>query len=103
MTGYEQMKKALEENKGGRERKKRGRFIAWLIDKKYRTELPLDLLEDMLRDGENMSREWRKVLEDEPSLRGGDYNTKRLVEERKQIELGYIPGFEESIKLFNKL
>lgn len=37
-------------------------------------------------------REWRKVLQENPHLRGSDYGDKDRLEAEKQIELGYYQG-----------
>ena len=35
-------------------------------------------------------RYWRQCLEQNPSLRGSDYNTKEELEQEKKMELGYV-------------
>lgn len=38
-------------------------------------------------------RLWRKILLDNPNLRGVDYETKKQIVQKKQIELDYESGY----------
>lgn len=86
-----------------RERSNKNKGIANLLAEKYHIEIPKDKRDDFISDVLSADRYWRKTLEDEPSLRGKDYMTKEEMAQKKQIELGYMPGFEESIKKLNEL
>ncbi len=37
----------------------------------------------------SLDRKWRKILEENPELRGQDYGEKEILEVEKQRELGY--------------
>lgn len=50
-----------------------------------------------------MNRWWNKLLKDNPELRGKDYNDKIILEQQKQIELGYEAGYYQDIKRLKKL
>lgn len=78
---YDQVKQYLEEQPSARERKNKNRAICNMMIKKYIQEMVGDIL--------NADRAWRKVLEDNPQLRGSDYEDKDQLEENKQRELGY--------------
>ena len=48
-------------------------------------------------------RLWRQTLEKNIDLRGADYDTKTEYEQEKQLDLGYIPGFEQAMKDLEKI
>lgn len=92
MTIYEEVKTQLEKYPTARERAKKNRFIAWLLDKTYNWKLAglnVEAMENLLKDAATYDRAWRKVLQDEEHLRGSDYEDKTMLEKEKQIELGY--------------
>jgi hypothetical protein len=92
MTTNELIKEQLEKLPTARERKNKNRFIAWLLWKKYNlSNIPIDkeTLEAIIVDTSTYDRAWRQVLEHNPSLRGSDYGEKTLLEQEKQVELGY--------------
>ena len=120
MTTYEEVKQALEKVPQFRERSKRGHFIfimslraLGIIDSKpvssgdtitikigdTKSGSPTN---ELLTTMSNYDRAWRDVLSDDGNkhLRGSDYDSKNILEQKKQIELGYIPTFEESSKAF---
>lgn len=101
MKQYQLIKSELEKDVCGRERHNRASFIARLMKEKYMNVEAH--LADIITDSESYARIWRKVLEENPHLQGKDYNTKKELSQKKQLELGYIPGFEESIKILNNL
>lgn len=91
-TIYDEVKKNLEKYPSARERSKRIRFIAWLLDFTYHWKLAginVEAMENLLKDAATYDRAWRKVLQDEEHLRGSDYEDKSMLEKEKQIELGY--------------
>jgi predicted AAA+ superfamily ATPase len=70
----------LKEEPKARERSNKNRALANLLFKKFPQlqELDKDLLEDIARYTTKIDRNWRKVLEEKPELRGSDYlKTKR--------------------------
>ena len=50
-----------------------------------------------------MNRWWNKLLEDNPELRGMDYNDKKLLQQQAQISLGYEGGYKQNIKKLKTL
>ena len=96
MTIYDEVKKHLEKAPKARERKSKNTFLAWLLHNKYSSEMQtgvtVDMLERIIVDASSYDRAWRQILQLEPSLRGSDYEEKQVLEEAKQIELGYEPG-----------
>ncbi len=77
-----------------RERKNKNRAIGNIITKKYLSNINPDriekgAIEDMVGEILSMDRQWRKILEENPDLRGSDYKDKDRLEEEKQLELGY--------------
>lgn len=74
-----------------RERKNKNRAIGNLVFKKYGLETDIDklLLSDVIGEILSLDRKWRKILEENPELRGSDYGEKEVLEVEKQRELGY--------------
>lgn len=102
MTIYEEMKGYLERMPKARERKNKNKFLATLMEKKYASQMQtgfdVDVIERMLVSASTYDRAWRQVLEHEPSLRGSDYDDKKMLEQEKELELGYQPGIQKDIK-----
>lgn len=46
-------------------------------------------MEEIVKEVNSLDREWRKILEENPELRGTDYNKKKEAVDRKLKELGY--------------
>lgn len=100
MTIYEEIKGHLEKNPTARLRRNKNRFLAWLLAGKYNTQFGLgaNKLEDLLVDAASYDRGWRQVLQHEPQLRGADYGDKEVLEQEKELQLGYQPGIARDIK-----
>lgn len=105
-TIYEIVKRELELSPWSRERCNKNKFVARLLWKKWRIDegrLHLGILEDMISDVSSYARMWQKVLQENPELRGKDYDTKFKVVQKKQLELGYESGFHDNIKKLETL
>lgn len=50
-----------------------------------------------------MDRAWRKALQENPELRGSDYSDKEVLEQSKELELGYAPNYQKDIKTLKLL
>ncbi len=100
MTHYDEIKGHLERNPAARLRRKKNRFLAWLLERKFNTQMGIGVasLEDLLVAAASYDRAWRQVLQHEPQLRGADYGEKDEVEQEKELELGYQPGIKKDIK-----
>ena len=100
MTKYEEVKTLLENEPKGRERKHKNKAIAYLIRKKYKQMFPIDndLVADILAEASSLDRYWRQVLQENEHLRGSDYGDSEVLQEEKQLELGYEPGYKKDIK-----
>ena len=85
-----------------RERCNKDRGIVNLLLTKYKTiflaDIPKETLISFIQDANSMDRYWRKQTGLNPELRGSDYDTKKLVVQRKQIELGYEENYYNNIK-----
>lgn len=94
MTIYDEIKGCLERSARARERKNKNKFLAWFLEKKYMVSLGLnqDQLANLIVDAGSYDRAWRKILQENPELRGKDYDDKEVLEQEKQLELGYMPG-----------
>lgn len=105
MTTYEKIKGYLEKSTKARERSNKNRFIAYLLDKKYNVGMGISTttLESLIVDASSYDRAWRQVLQHEAHLRGKDYYDKVMLEQDKELELGYMPGHESDIKKLKTL
>lgn len=106
MTLSKNVKDYLEREPKFRERKNKDRGIINLLMKKYpeirraveTQEIRKETITAMVQDYASMDRAWRQVLERNEHLRGADYAEKVKLEQEKQIELGYTPGFYRDVK-----
>lgn len=57
-----------------------------------------DTIVAIVQEYSTMDRHWRQTLELNADLRGSDYNDKKLLEQEKQVELRYQPGYHEANK-----
>jgi len=80
-TAQEIVKQYVTQLPEARERKNKNRAIANLVFK--------ELLPQLVKNTLTFDRAWRKVLKDNPELRGTDYDQKDDLEEEVLEELGY--------------
>lgn len=94
----------LETEPRARERKEKDRALVNLLLRRYPElgTVKKDTLIDMVKDYNSMDRCWRLVLNERPELRGTDYEDKAMLEQEKQLELGYTPGYDDDIKKDNE-
>lgn len=91
-TIYQEIKDYCGREPKCRERSLHQRGMVNLLLKKY-PELAIvekEMLINFAKDFESYTRAWRLLLQDEPSMRGNDYNLKSALEVNKKVELGYI-------------
>lgn len=80
-----------------KERKNKDRGIVRLLMRRYpglrevveKRIITEDNLIEMMRDYASLDRAWRQALEQNPELRGTEYEEKSKLEKQKQEELGY--------------
>lgn len=82
----------LKQEPRARERKNKNRAIGYIVRNKYDLVCIIDkeMMADMIGEILSLDRKWRKILEENPELRGTDYKDKDLLEEKKLQELGYL-------------
>lgn len=85
----EKLQKYLEVQPLARERKSKNRAIGNLLIEQYDLTLSKESMEILVRDILSLDRSWRKILEENPELRGKDYSQKDECEHKKLKELGY--------------
>lgn len=88
---YDTVENYLKKEPRARERSLHQRGMVNLLLKKY-PELGIvekEMLVNFAKDFESYTRAWRSVLQNEPSLRGEDYEQKSDLVQNKRIELGY--------------
>ena len=94
------MKLYLKETPQARERKNKVRAIGNIMRKTHPSiqAISPEVMDGIVDEIIDYERYWRKILLDEPTLRGKDYNTKRIVEQKKMLELGVVEmGFKEEL------
>ncbi len=101
MTIYDEVKGYLKQYPNARERKNKNRFFAWLLwEGKEGRIATKELIETFVRRASSYDRAWRQVLQHETDLRGSDYDDKTILEQDKELELGYQPKLStDKIKL----
>lgn len=90
----------LEEEPRARERRNKDRALVNLLIRKYPqlSCIEKSTLTEIVLDYNNADRYWRKTLHEYPHLRGKDYGTKDIVEQRKELALGYEVGYSIDVK-----
>lgn len=98
------LKMYLEQTPRGRERRNKVRCVSNIIQKNHPSiqGIPPEVMCEIVDEVISYERYWRKILLEHPHLRGTDYNTKKMVVQKKQMELGYEPSaltkdFEEAL------
>lgn len=92
---YDEILRQLEIDETFRERKNKNLGIAEILVEKYHINASPDRVKAIIEDANSMDRYWRLILGERKDLRGNDYDTKRKVEEEKEMELGYSPHFHQ--------
>ncbi len=46
----------------------------------------------------SMNRMWNKILQEEPELRGYDYDDKTTLKQEAQLDMGYEVSYHENVK-----
>lgn len=93
----DEVKQFLEENVPARERANKDKALVMLLVRRqpmFRQAIDADIISmnmllTMVQDYTSMDRAWRKLLQDNEYLRGGDYQSKDELEIDVQRELGY--------------
>lgn len=101
----------LESEPKFRERKNKDRGIVNLLARRYgvlgyllkRKEIDIMTVVAIIKDAASIDREWRQTLQFNPPLRGKDYEDKKILEQEKQIELGYEVGYANDVKKLKNL
>lgn len=97
MTSSILVKEYLESEPLFRERKNKDRGIVNLLLKRYvglkmaieRRDITKDQIVSLVQDYATLDRSWRKTLEENPALRGQDYDSKDILEAKAMSGLGY--------------
>lgn len=90
----------LKKEPRARERKNKNRAIGNVLKNKYYNNLmgiEQARMADIVSEVLTLDRQWRKILEENPDLRGTDYKEKVELAQKKQIELGYSPGYHQDV------
>lgn len=79
----------LKQEPKARERKNKHRAVGNVVIEKFGLEIDKSKMADVVGEILSLDREWRKILEENPELRGQDYEEGKLLAKKKQLELGY--------------
>lgn len=88
-----------------RERKNKDIGIVNLLRKNYPIleSIPKETLVSVVQDYNTYDRYWRKILEEDETVRGSDYEDREILSQEKQLELGYSPNYKNDLKILNTL
>lgn len=104
MSFEQEIKNYLIEKPLAREQRYVNQATWGFLSKKYHFEtLDRDLFYKIGTKFDSVRRLIAKIQEEEESLRGSDWNLRRVREQKAQISLGYEGGYGELSKLSNKL
>lgn len=90
----------LKHEPRARERKNKNRAIGNIIREKYLNtpeRIESAVIADMVGEILSLDRKWRKILEENPELRGSDYKDKEVLEQQAQINLGYEVNYHSNV------
>lgn len=104
MTDYQLVESKLEKFPDFRERKLRSKFLSILAlrecgfmkEGESQSERILNLLElsDFAIKYDSLRHAWTDVTKERKDLRGSDWEEKTVLEQKKKVELGYLPNEE---------
>ena len=89
------LKKYLEIEPKARERSNKNRAIGNLLIENYFLKIDKATMQEIVGEVLSLDRQWRKLLEENPELRGKDYDDKDKLSQEKQVSLGYESGFNQ--------
>jgi len=97
----DKLKLYIEKEPRARERRNKVRAIANFMKQNHPAieNLSTELLTSFVDEIVALERYWRKILLENPNLRGADYDTKQKVVQEKQIKLGYQGGYHTKFKI----
>lgn len=95
------LRRYLQDEPKARERVNKVRAIANLLQRNHPSiqGVSKEVFTEIIDETIAYERYWRKILLEHPHLRGADYETKRKVVQKKQIELGYESGANIKLKI----
>jgi len=101
----DKLKTFLENHIEARERRYRERHLVDFIleNGEYKFPLTKSRLIDFVHDFASADRYWRMTLKERKDLRGKDYDTKDIVEQQKEIELGFSPNHYKDVATLKRL
>lgn len=73
------------------------------LNKRLLKLLTLEELADFASSYTSYDRIWRLVLSEHKELQGEDYLDKQIVEQEKQIELGYEQNYQNNVKMLDRI
>lgn len=97
------LKQYLESEPRARQRSNKNRALGNLIITQYNLQIDKGTMADIVGEVLSLDRQWRKLLEENEHLRGTDYSQKTILEQQKQIELGYEGGYYTDKKRLENL
>lgn len=100
--------KLLQNYPEARERRNKDYWLVKLLTNKKSWDgdisaFRLQELVELAKDFNSADRYWRLLTGNHSELRGNDYDTKPIVEQRKTLNLGYEMGYHQNIKKLQTL
>lgn len=98
--------KLIKQNKKARERLYVNRTVAYVMKQKHPhvfENIPTDKMEYYVLQILKLNRQWRRIMQLEPDLRGRDYSYKKIAEQKEQIRLGYESGYYQDSETVKKI
>lgn len=88
-----------------RERRRKDEALVKLLTAHWTRQSPPSesTLIELVKDFNSADRYWRLLTAAHEGLRGTDYDTKQIVEQRKELSLGYQPGYNQDLKVARML
>lgn len=91
-TIYQEVQEFLQKYPRARERRYKDEALVFMLRGRYPYLETMTERISFAQDYASFDRAWRKVLQDHEGLRGKDYADKAVLEQEKQIDLGYEIG-----------
>lgn len=101
MTKEDLLKTYLQNEPRARERVNKVRALCNLLQRNHPAiqGIPAEVFTQIIDETIAYERYWRKILLENPDLRGKDYQTKREVVQKFQQSIGYEGGYTQKLHI----
>ena len=104
-TLFDTMVRYLESEPRARERRSKDRGIVNMLIRQFPAleEIPKETIVEIVQEYNSLDRYWRKAMLEHPHLRGADYDTKAVVEQRAMQSIGYEVRHHQDVRKLETL